>query len=184
MGPVVPLFRRAGCSWARPCRQQLARILPQLEGLLSAGQRVSSCLWWNLRCSLLLCYAFILSRSLSRSFEADPNLPVGVIYPLQLLFRKDPRAPPRWSCRNCLSAAFLGHTSFLKAGFFLTTVFFFFFFSAVPAGRWPPALMCWIGSQVLPAERRVGPLLTRTCPPQEQLPGGMEIGWRQAPCGH
>lgn len=137
LGPVVPLFRQAGCSWARPRRQQLARILPQLEGLLSAGQRVSSCLWWNLRCSLLLCYAFILSRSLSRSFEADPNLPVGAIYPFQLLFRKDPRAPPRWSCRNCLSCCIPG-SHFTPQGWFLPHNCFFFFLLCLQGGGCQP----------------------------------------------
>ena len=71
---------------------------------------------------------------------------------------------------------------FIPQGWFLPHNFFFFFF-AVPAGRWPPALLCRIGSQVLPAERRVGPLRPRTCPPQEQLPGRIEIGWRRSRVG-
>ena len=118
-------FRLAGCSWALPCRQQPARILPQLEGLLSAGQRVSSSLWWNLRAIICHCYSaihpFVLFPSLARSFEADPNLPAGAIYPLQLLFRKYPSALLAASCRNCPSC-FIPRSHFVPQGWFLELI--------------------------------------------------------------
>lgn len=46
----------------------------------------------------------------------------------------------------------------------------------MPAGRWLSALMCWIGSQVLPAERRVGPLLLAPALPRNSC----LAGWRLA----